>query len=60
MTHPLNTPIRTGKMVEDAYWMSLKKFIDTWGISQARVWSDVRSRAEQVYVQNQQAKKQSV
>lgn len=60
MTHTINTPIRTGKMVEDAYWMSLCEFIDTWGISQARIWSDVRSRAEQVYQQNQQAKKTTV
>ena len=46
--------IRISKMVDDAYWMSLQEYIDTWGLSQARVWTDVRSAADSRYEQNRQ------
>lgn len=49
-----NHSIRTSQMVNDAYWMGLNQFIDTWGISQARVWSDVRRAAEERYQKNRQ------
>jgi len=39
-------------MEMDAYWMGLKEFIDKWGISSARVWSDVRTLADLRYEQN--------